>query len=263
MTEPAPSPRPPGPSSSPSPRPVALVTGGARRIGRAICEALAPTHDVVIHARDSRGEAEELAERLRSAGGSAWVVCADLRVPLEAEGLLAVARDACGRPVSVLVNNASDFPERTFAETTWDDLESMVKLHAWAPLALTRALADQEDLPESACVVNLVDTRITGYDLLHVPYLLSKQMLHDVTRLTAKLLAPHVRVNAVAPGPILPPSSKSGEAAVQDLLRGAATVPLKRAGSAGEVAHAVRSLVENAYVTGQTLFVDGGRHLRG
>ncbi len=245
------------------PRPVALVTGGALRIGAAICKALAKDHDVIVHANTNANAAETVADRIRDLGAEAWVVLADLEDPETAEQLIAVASDVCGRPISVLINNASRFPESTLDEATWAELDAMVRLHAWAPLAMTRALAAQPAPPAGTCVVNLLDTRITSIDREHVPYLLSKQMLSEATRMTARHLAPDVRVNAVAPGPILPPSSKSGAAADAELEKGANAVPLHRAGSADEVAHAVRFLVENQYVTGQTVFVDGGRHLLG
>lgn len=244
-------------------RPIALVTGGAKRIGAAICHNLAADHDIIIHANSSIAEAETLAASLHAAGTHAWALQADLQDPDAVQKLLDDARALCGHPITVLINNASRFPEQNLADATWNDLEAMVRLHAWAPLALTRALAAQPDLAPGACVVNLLDTRITSIDREHVPYLLSKQMLADATHMAARHLAPAVRVNAVAPGPILPPSSKTGTAADEELERGAAAVPLGRAGTAPEIAHAVRFLVENQYVTGQTVFVDGGRHTLG
>lgn len=234
---------------------LALVTGGARRIGRAVCQRLAADgHEVVVHHRTSHRAASELVQELKAIGVEAWSVSADLAGPDEAQGLVQEAGDAAGGPVEILVNNASAFPRSRFEEMAYGDLEEMVRLHAWAPHTLARALAAQE---VEGCVVNLLDTRVTDYDWQHVPYHLSKRMLWDLTRLAAVRLAPRVRVNAVAPGPILAPAG-TDDAAFEKL---AESVPLRRTGQPEEVADAVAWLVGARYTTGQVLWVDGGRHL--
>jgi len=236
---------------------VALVTGGARRIGAAICEALATAGaTVVVHAHRSTADAESLATRL---GGH--VVAGDLAKPAVAEGLVQQAAAAAGAPVRYVVNNASRFPQHRLADATYDDLDAMMRLHAWAPLAISRAAAGQG----ANAVVNLVDTRIAGHDPRHMPYLLSKQALWHLTRTLARELAP-MRVNAVAPGPILAPTAPDGAAAAPDataeLQAAVGSTLLARVGRPDEVAHAVRFLLENEYITGDTVFVDGGRHAR-
>ncbi len=219
-----------------------LVTGGAKRIGQAICRDLARDHEVVVHANTSMADAEALAKEL---GGT--TVQADLSDPAQVEGLL----ERVG-PVAHVVNNASAFPRTTLAQATYEDLDQMMRLHAWAPLALARGAA----ATGAQSIVNILDTRVVSHDPQHFPYLTSKQALANLTRTLAKELAP-MRVNGVAPGPILEPNDGSGD----DLEAAVDATALKRAGTPAEVAHAVRYCIEAQYVTGQILFVDGGRHL--
>lgn len=242
----------------------ALVTGGAKRIGEHICHALAAAGArVAVHARSSMREAENLAHRI---GGVA--VRADLADPEAAQALVADAAGALGAGVDLVVNNASIFPPVSLADATYADLEAVMRIHAWAPLAIARAAAAQG----AHCAVNLLDTRIVSTDPQHFPYLLSKQALASLTRSLAVELSP-MRVNGVAPGPILPANEDGGppgshdkqgsdgaDAGMEAAIK--ATV-LGRAGRPEEIAAAVRYLVEAEYVTGQVLFVDGGRHLRG
>ncbi len=233
----------------------ALVTGGAKRIGRAICETLADAGcPVIVHYGTSEAEAEATANDLRDRGVEAWTVRANLLEIKEAESLVGAAAEAAGRPIDLLVNNASAFPQQKWATATYGDVDHMMRIHAWAPFAATRALAAQG----GKAVVNLLDTRITADDPAHGPYLLSKQALWHMTQDMARQFAP-VRVNGVAPGPILTPTDGSGDASMQAAIE--ATV-LGRMGTPHEIAHAVRFLLEADYVTGDVVFVDGGRHLR-
>lgn len=230
--------------------PTALVTGGAKRIGAAVGTALAGAGcRVAVHANTSLDEAEDLADRI---GGVA--VQADLQDPQAAQSLVSRAAEALGGPVTYLVNNASAFPRTRLQDATYEDLDAMMRLHAWAPLALTRSLAAQG----GEAAVNLLDTRITSHDPTHMPYHLSKQALAALTRTLARELAP-MRVSGVAPGPVLEPTDGSDgsrhQAAIDATLLG-------RAGRPEEVASAVRFLLQAEYITGDILYVDGGRHLR-
>jgi hypothetical protein len=236
---------------------VALVTGAALRLGAAISRRLAAGGaDLVLHCRASREAAEELAAEVRAAGRRAWVLAADLDDPAMAEALLPRAAEAAGGPVTVLVNNASIFPRDRVTDFTLADLEHNLRVNTWAPLVLSRALAAQG---EPGVVVNLLDCRIHDYDEEHAAYHLSKRMLFSLTRMTALEFAPRVRVNAVAPGLILPPPGEDESF----LERMAHTNPLHAHGSPGEVAAAVDYLVRAPFVTGQVIHVDGGRHMRG
>jgi pteridine reductase len=232
----------------------ALVTGAARRIGRAVSMALASSGaNVVIHYSHSAPDAEALAADAARLGVRAFSLQADLADPEEAEALLARATECAGR-IDLLVNNASVFEPETLETASLDGLVRSVKVNAWAPFVLTRALARQFGHGK---VVNLLDTRVAGLDLAHVGYILGKQLLAVITRMTAVAFAPGLAVNAVAPGLILPPPGQD-EAY---LARLAQDVPLKRHGGPGDVARAVLFLLESEFITGQVVYLDGGRHL--
>lgn len=234
----------------------ALVTGGAKRIGRAITLALAAAKsNVVVHCLRSAAEAEALVEDLRGQGVQAWVVRADLAEVRGPEMLWTQATEAAG-PIDILINNASVFSEDRLPDVTIESIETNLHVHAWAPLALSRSLAAQG---REGAIVNLLDARVENYDREHAAYHLSKRMLLSLTRLMALEFAPRVRVNGVAPGLILPPAGKDHEY----LERQAGTNPLARYGSPELVADAVLFLLRNDFITGQVIFVDGGRHLRG
>jgi NAD(P)-dependent dehydrogenase (short-subunit alcohol dehydrogenase family) len=234
----------------------ALVTGAARRLGRVIALALAREGvNVVVHYRSSAAEAEELADELRrTMGVRASTLRADLRDAGELESLL----DRAG-PLQILVNNASSFPGTTLERVTRDELVASIETEAWAPFALARGFARRAE-GELAHVVNLLDTRTAGsFDWEHFAYLAAKDLLGVLTRTMAVRLGPRIAVNAVAPGLVLPPAGKG-----PDYLEARASeLPLRRIGAPSFVAEAVVFLVKSEFVTGQTIFVDGGRHLLG
>lgn len=239
----------------PTEKGTALVTGGAKRIGAAIVMELAQHgYDVVIHHHTSGEAAEATADMVRAMGRQAWTLQADLTDPDQAESLLPKARDLAG-PIRFVVNNASAFPRINLPSMTIHDVETMMRLHAYAPLLIARAAA-----PEADAIVNILDTRITSHDPQHFPYLLSKQTLDNLTRSLAKELAP-TRVNGVAPGPILLPTD-DGHDPEKALQKAVDATVLGRSGTPEEIAQAVRFLLEAEYITGDVLFVDGGRHLR-
>jgi NAD(P)-dependent dehydrogenase (short-subunit alcohol dehydrogenase family) len=234
----------------------ALVTGGGKRIGRANVLALAAEGtSVVVHYGRSRDEAEDAAAAARDRGVQAWTLQADLSQPGEAGRLFPQALDAAG-PIDILVNNAAIFPPSKLVDFTADDLAQSVQINAFAPLQLARAFAAQG---REGAIVNFLDTRITDYDRNNVAYHLSKRMLFSLTRMMAVEFAPAVRVNAVAPGLILPPPGGE-ESYLKKLVH---TNPLRRVGSPEAIADAVLFLLRSNFITGQVLYVDGGRHMRG
>lgn len=236
----------------------ALVTGGARRLGRATAEALGQAGaSIVVHYDRSRGAAEELVGNLRRAGAHAWCLRADLRSEAELEGLVGRAASLAG-PLSILVNNASAFPRATLETVTRSDLLSSIELDAWAPFELARRFAGAA--PEGAHVINMLDTRIVShYDWEHFAYCAAKHLLALFTELMAIRLAPRIAVNGVAPGLILPPAGSG-----PDYLEARRSeLPLQRVGNASFVTDAILFLVRSEFITGQTIFVDGGRHLLG
>ena len=243
----------------------ALVTGAARRLGRAIAEALAREGaDILVHYGHSAGEAEQTAAGLRALGVRSWTLGADLGDPAQAEALWDEARARAGS-IDILVNSASSFPEDTLAGFTPAGLETSLRVNALAPVLLARRFAatpaaagQAGEKPADRVIVNLLDSRALGRMRRHFSYQMSKRFLADFTRLLALELAPAVRVNAVAPGMILPPPGLGEEAR----RRLAATNLLARWGEPADVARAVLFLAGNDFITGQVLFVDGGGELR-
>jgi pteridine reductase len=233
----------------------ALVTGAAKRIGRAIALALAEEGaDVVVHYSSSERKARELTGEIEHLGVRAAALAADLSDKAELESLVERAAGAFGG-LDILVNNAAIFPSDTLATLELEGLFRNMELNAWAPLVLTRKFAAQT---ERGHVVNLLDSRTAGYDWSHVGYILSKHALTVLTRMTALELAPGIAVNGVAPGLVTPPVGKD----MSYLERLTGTVPLKRHGDPSDVAEAVVYLVASSFVTGQIVYVDGGRHLK-
>ena len=224
----------------------------------------------MIHYGSSRREAEEAAAAIAERGVAVEIIQADLADPDSAEALIDRVWEMAG-PLDMLVNSASRFPSGRLDAIRFEGLMGILALNTWAPLALTRSLAariraatgEAEEAgassaaPGGGAVVNLLDTRIAGEDLAHASYHLSKRMLADLTRMTAVEYGPELRVNAVAPGYILPPPGQDRAY----LEKRAREVPLGRPGSADDVAGAVVYLMCSDYVTGQTIFVDGGQNL--
>lgn len=232
----------------------ALVTGGSKRIGRAISLTLAAEGaNVIIHFRSSGDNADELKERVEGLGVKAWTLQADFLKADEYETLIARAKDTAG-DLAILVNSASIFPTNTLETVDFLSLMENMQINAWTPFVLTRDFAR---LVGKGTVVNLIDSRVVGYDWNHVAYILSKHVLAQLTRMAAVQYAPDITINGIAPGLILPPPGQKDEY----LDRMTRTVPLKRHGYADEIAEAVLYLVKAEFVTGTTIFVDGGRHL--
>lgn len=236
-------------------RGVALVTGGARRIGKTLALALAGAgYDVAVHYRSSEPEAEAAVAEIEALGRRAVALRADLAVEGEAQGLMERAAAALG-PVTLLVNNASVFHEDTIQTMTRDGWDAHMETNLRAPLALAQAFAPQA--PDGACIVNLLDQRVWKPNPQFFSYALSKAALWAATRTLAQALAPSIRVNAVGPGPTLP----SIHQAPEDFAAEAANVPLGRRATPDEIARAVLYLVDAPSVTGQMIAVDGGQHL--
>ncbi len=234
----------------------ALITGAAKRLGAELAQGLANAGvHVIIHCNRSREEADRLACVIMDQGGNADVIETDLSDSAMADALVGRAIALAG-PIDILINSASVFHETMFDETNPADIHENISLHAIAPLLLGRRFAEQG---RPGAIINMLDTMVMDYDKRHVPYHLSKRMLQTLTRIMAVEFAPDIRVNAIAPGLILPPPGKG-----TDYLEGLVhTNPLHRHGNASDIVDAALYLLHAGFMTGQTLFVDGGRHLRG
>jgi len=235
----------------------ALVTGGARRVGREIVRQLAHTgRDVAIHCRTGRADADALAAAIRETGRKAVVLEADLMDETAPAALLDEATAALGQ-VGLLVNNASVFEHddaMTVTETSW---RRHMQVNLRAPFLLSQAMA--RSLPHDAkgCIVNIIDQRVWRPTPQFMSYTLSKSALWTLTQTLAQALAPRIRVNAVGPGPVL--QSRHQDAAA--FAAECASVPLAHGASPAEIAEAVGYLAGAEAVTGQMIAVDGGQHL--
>lgn len=237
----------------------ALVTGGAKRLGRETALALARAGtDLVIHYNTSRGPAEALCETLEGIGVRAVPVEGNLDELDRVERVFHEAWEALDG-VDLLVNNASIFPSGRMEAMTFQDLQPNLRVNAWAPFLLCRALWRRiRETNRRGSVVNLLDTRLVGKDLAHAPYHLSKAMLAELTVMMALEFAPEIQVNGVAPGAVLPPEELD-----EDYLEGLTReLPLKRRGYPSDIVDAILYLLKASFVTGQVIFVDGGRHIR-
>jgi len=233
----------------------ALVTGGGKRIGRAICLSLAEAgFDVVIHYNSSADAAEAVAEEVRALGRRAAVVRADLSDEAQVRTVVPAAVDALG-PLAVLINNASVFEDDRVGSLDRASWDAHIETNLRAPIVLAEAFAAQA--PDGACIVNLLDQRVLKPDPRFFSYALSRNGLWWATQTLAQALAPRIRVNGVGPGPTLASIHQTAE----DFAAEARNVPLQRAGSPEAVADAVRWLVGAELVTGQMIAVDGGQHL--
>jgi len=240
-----------------APSRIALVTGGAQRIGRAIALALAQDGwDVAIHFHGSQDRALATVADIRALGRRAHAVPCDLAAAGELETLLDACEDALG-PLQCLVNNASLFEADSATDFALSRFEAHMRVNVAAPLRLARALHARLAADAGAVVVNLLDQKLWNPNPDFFSYTLSKAALETATGLLARSLAPRLRVVGVAPGITLPArgQSQSGfEAAYQ-------ATPLGRASTPDDVARAVVFLVNAPAITGTTLLVDGGQHL--
>jgi len=236
----------------------ALITGGGKRLGRAIALALAESgFSIAIHCHTGRAAAEETAAGIRALGVRAAILQADLADETAVARLLPDAAAAIG-PVGVLVNNAS-----TFERDEWDDAsraswDAHLEPNLRAPFLLMQHFA--RDLPPDAhgLVINMLDQRVWSLTPHFVSYTLSKAGLWALTQTMALALAPRIRVNAIGPGPALPsPRQTAAQFAAQ-----CASVPLAIGTTPEEVGEAALALLALRSVTGQMLALDGGQHLQ-
>ncbi|GLK47204.1 short chain dehydrogenase [Brevundimonas intermedia] len=235
-------------------RGVALVTGGARRIGRAICLTLAKAgYDVAVHHHASGEDARTLADEIAALGRRSCLLQADLTDEIKVRALVPAAAEALG-PVTVLVNNASVFEDDRIGGLTRESWDRHIETNLRAPLVLAEAFAAQT---VEGAIVNLLDQKVLKPDPRFFSYSLSRNGLWWATRTLAQALAPGIRVNGVGPGPTLPSIHQTPE----EFAAEARGTLLQTPGSPQAVAEAVLWLIDARMVTGQMIAVDGGQHL--
>ena len=245
----------PDDSTHATPR-AALITGGGRRIGRAIALALSRAgYAVVLHANRSRAEAEKLAAEIVGAGGRAAVVLADLADHEAVRGLVPAA-SAFG-PLTLLVNNAGEFEPDEIESLERARFERTLAVNLAAPLFLTQAFAAQAPAGADASIVNIVDQRVLKPTPRFLSYTLSKSALHSATTTLAQALAPEAAGQCGGAGPDAaePAPDRTSNSPPRPAL------PLKRGPSPEDIAAAVLYLAQAQSVTGVTIAVDGGQHL--
>jgi NAD(P)-dependent dehydrogenase (short-subunit alcohol dehydrogenase family) len=236
---------------------VAVVTGAARRVGRAIALALAERGaELVVHYRDSEREAQDVLAHAKRLGGKPVAVRAELTDRAQVAEIVHAALAAFGR-IDVLINSASAFSRTPLAEIADEDWDRMLAVNLTAPFLLCRAAGPIMQAQGRGKIVNLADIGARRVWADYLPYCVSKAGLVALTRGLAKALAPAVQVNAIAPGVVLLPEETEPE----ERERARRRIPLQRLGTPEEVAHTVVYLMENDFVTGQVLTLDGGQSL--
>jgi len=233
----------------------AIVTGGAKRTGREIAIALARRgFHIALHYRESKNEAQAVQEEIVSIGQKCLLIQADL---FDLNEAINVIRQAVNQlpPVSLLVNNASIFERSDLLNTDLDSYERNFAIHLRSPFFMSCEFARH---CKNGSIINILDAMILSNNTEYFAYLLSKKSLQSFTEMAAGALAPNIRVNAIAPGSTMEP--------IDDLESGymekrAKQIPLKIKGNPSYIVQGVNYLLDNQFVTGECLFIDGGAHL--
>jgi pteridine reductase len=236
---------------------IALVTGAGHRVGRAIAVALgARGMRVAVHYNAAADGADETVRMIEDAGGEAFSVPGDLTKTSTAPALVAAVVERFGG-LDVLVNSAAVMLRMPFGETTEDDWDRVMSLNLRAPFFLSQAAAPALRKARGV-IVNIADLAAFETWPAYLPHGISKSGVVHLTKSLARVLAPEVRVGAIAPGTVLLPEKWSDE----DEERLRATTPLQRTGSPDDVSRTALFILESDYLTGETIIVDGGRHVR-
>jgi NAD(P)-dependent dehydrogenase (short-subunit alcohol dehydrogenase family) len=237
--------------------PAARVTGGARRIGRAIVEDLA-AHGwaVAIHYNHSQAEAQEVAADIHAKGGRTALVRADFADPASVDRVIAEAAAALG-PLTLLINNASIFEKDAVGTLDAGLWSRQLTVNLTAPVLLSQAFARQVPADAEGSVINLLDQRVFRPTPRYYSYQISKSALWTATETMAQALAPHIRVNGIAPGPTLPSAHQTGDR----YRRQVAAILLKRPPDLADFGRTVRYIVETRSITGEVIALDGGQRL--
>lgn len=236
-------------------RPLALVTGGAQRLGKAFALSLARMgYAIGLHYHDSAQEAYQTEKEIEALGTPAYLLRADLLKPERIARLFDILREF-DEPLKVLVNSAAVMPVGNPKELTLENWDAALDLNLRAPFLMAQEAAKL--MKDGGLIVNVSDVGASKAWSRYPSYTVSKSALESLTKVLARALAPSIRVNAIAPGLVLPSDVVNAE----EWTRLVERLPLKRPARPEEVASALEFLVKNEYVTGQTIVVDGGYSL--
>lgn len=236
-----------------------LVTGGARRVGRRLCERLsAAGHAVIIHANRNAAEAQELCDLLRKTNAQTWSLAADLSNAAAARALVGQASELAGGPLSVLVNSASVFDYDAPGAMKADVFDQAMAVNLRAPALLSDSFFQQADASRDNVMVNILDQKLWNMNPDFYSYTMSKAGLLAATDMMARAFAPKVRVNAIAPGLLLPSFDQTRD----EYVTAASRNPLGRPIDLDDVAAALDFLMATRSLTGQVIHVDNGQRLQ-
>ena len=247
---------------------LALITGGAKRIGKGIALSLAQNgFDVVIHYSESRKEAEELVAKLKSFGIAAFCIKANLLNDNEITSLIEEATQTVGKPINLLVNNASIFENDSLLSLTLESWDRHFFTNLKAPVFLSKEFSKQvpdhfkdenNEIIASSNIINIIDQKVLNLNPRFFSYTLAKSSLLNFTKIAAQELGPKIRVNAIGPGPILKASHQSEE----QFQNQRKSTLLKRGSDVQEISRAILYIVSSPGLTGQLITLDGGEHLK-
>ncbi|PPR76806.1 MAG: 3-oxoacyl-[acyl-carrier-protein] reductase FabG [Alphaproteobacteria bacterium MarineAlpha2_Bin1] len=234
-----------------------LITGGAKRIGKAIALDFAEKKwNVAIHYNKSTDEAEDLAKKINKKGVSALVFQADLSIGDQSEELMKNVVSKMGN-INCLINNASIFERDEVKDVNLELWDNHINSNLRAPVLLTKYFDKQLPKNFDGNIINIVDQRVWNLTPHFISYTLSKTGLWNFTQISALALAPRIRVNAVGPGPILPSSRQS----LEEFKKQSMSTPMGKASTVEEISKAIQFILSAEGMTGQMIALDGGAHL--
>ncbi len=234
-----------------------LITGGAKRIGKAIAIDFAKKKwNIAIHYNESKDEAEKLAKEINDKGLNAFSFQADLSIGEESKKLIYDVVNKIGN-INCLINNASMFERDEVNDISIESWDSHINSNLRSPVLLTKYFEKQLPQALNGNIINIVDQRVWNLTPHFVSYTLSKTGLWNFTQISALALAPRIRVNAIGPGPILPSSRQT----LEEFKKQSMSTPLEKASTVEEICKAIQFIISVEGMTGQMIALDGGAHL--
>lgn len=241
---------------------VALVTGSAHRVGRAIALELARRGaHILVHYNNSSSETvRSTVQDIKSMGVDAFAVQGNVGTPEGVEQIFTSVREHFGR-LNILVNSASVFQKRGLLDVTYEEWQETMAVNLTGPFLCTQAAVElmRQNTPSGGCIVNICDRGVDSPWPDYAHHGVSKAALWSLTQVSALSLAPDIRVNAVIPGPVMKPAGRNMSDEAWEAV--GKTLPLQRVGSAEDVARAVAYLATEDFLTGTLIHVNGGEHL--